>query len=386
LKKENLKTQSSIAHLVTPYLFHTGSWIYNQIINVREFKQFVFTQRKENLDQYPFENVISVEEFNLLKRSINKFYRKITDNYGLFFISEIKKYNIDLFHAHMGFEGARWIKMIIKSRKPLITSFYGQDVSKLGKTIYWLNRYKPLFDYGNYFLAEGPYLKKQLIDIGCPANKIIIQKLGIPIANYPVKDYSISNRKIIILQVSTFREKKGIKYSLEAIKLLKADSIDFEFRLIGDADTEKAFNEINDLITKYGIKDKVILLGKMSHSEMIGEMAAADIFLHPSVTASDGDNEGGIPVGIIEASAVGLPVVSSFHADIQEAIVNNVTGLLSSERDSNQIYKNLLILISDQKCRMQFGMAARDYIIRNYNLKDQLIKLIAIYIKAKEDL
>jgi colanic acid/amylovoran biosynthesis glycosyltransferase len=124
----------------------------------------------------------------------------------------------------------------------------------------------------------------------------------------------------------------------------------------------------------------------MSHSEMIGEMAAADIFLHPSVTASDGDNEGGIPVGIIEASAVGLPVVSSFHADIQEAIVNNVTGLLSSERDSNQIYKNLLILISDQKCRMQFGMAARDYIIRNYNLKDQLIKLIAIYIKAKEDL
>jgi colanic acid/amylovoran biosynthesis glycosyltransferase len=382
LRKESLKTQINIAHLVTPYLFHTGSWIYNQIIGVNEVNHFVFTQKKENLEQYPLENVISIENFNLFKRFVNKIYRKITDNYGMFFIAKTTRYNIDIFHAHMGFEGARWLKMVMNSKKPLITSFYGQDVSKLGKQDYWLKRYKSLFEYGKFFLAEGPYLKKQLIDIGCPENKVIIQKLGISINQYPVKDYSIANKRMIILQVSTFREKKGIKYSLEAIKLLHEDKIDFEFRLIGGADNEKAYNEIQELILKNGIEDKVKLLGKMTHSEVIKEMVSADIFLHPSVTALDGDNEGGVPVGIIEASAVGLPVVSSYHADIPEVIINKVTGLLSTEKNSYQIYKNLLALINDQNCRMQFGIAAREHMIKNYNLRDQIIKLIEIYKKV----
>jgi colanic acid/amylovoran biosynthesis glycosyltransferase len=379
-----MKRQNNIVHLVTPFLFHTGSWIYNQIIGLREVNQFVFTQKKENLEQYPFPNIVSAEDFNLVKRRVNELYRKITDNYGLFFITETQRYNIDMFHAHMGFEGARWLKMVIKTKKPIITSFYGQDVSKLGKQDYWLNRYKPLFEYGKFFLAEGPYLKKQLIDIGCPENKIIIQKLGIPLDQYPVKDYSAARGRVIILQVSTFREKKGIKYSLEAIKLLHDDKIDFEFRLIGGADNEKAYNEIKEIIFNSGIADKVKLLGMMTHSEVIKEMVSADIFLHPSITAADGDNEGGVPVGIIEASAVGLPVVSSYHADIPEVVINNVSGLLSTEKDSYQIYKNLINLINDQNRRMKFGVAAREHMIKYYNLRDQITKLIEIYKKVED--
>ena len=374
--------KNNIVHLVTPYLFHTGSWIYNQIIGVNEVNQFIFTQKKENLLQYPAEHIISCEDLNVIEKSLNILYRKITDNYGLFLFKEINKNKIDLFHAHMGFEGARWLKMVMKSKKPLITSFYGQDVSKLGKEEYWLKRYKPLFDYGNHFLAEGTNLKKQLVEIGCPENKIIIQKLGIPIADYPVKDYSISNKKIIILQVSTFREKKGIKYSFEALKLLNENKIDFEFRLIGGADDDKTFNRYKDLIIQNGIQDKVKLLGKVPHSEMIKEMAGADIFLHPSVTVADGDNEGGVPVGIIEASAVGLPIVSSYHADIPEVVIDNETGLLAKERDSMQLYKNLLKLINDYDFRKRLGINARKHMIKNYDLRDQLIKLSEIYLKT----
>lgn len=377
-----MKRKNNIAHLVTPYLFHTGSWIYNQINEGLGVNQIVFTQRKENLDQFPLKNIISIEDFSIYKRVVNKFYRKFTDNYGMFFESEIIKNNINLFHAHMGFEGARWLKIVAKSKKPLITSFYGQDVSKLGKEDYWLKRYEHLFDYGYSFLAEGPYLKKQLVEIGCPSEKIVIQKLGIPINNYPVKEYFTSSERIIILQVSTFREKKGIKYSIEALKFLQDEKIDFEFRLIGGADNDKDVNEIKKLTNNYGIAGKVKFLGKMNHVEMIKEMVSSDIFLHPSVTASDGDNEGGVPMSIIEASAIGLPVVSSYHADIPEVVINNLTGLLSKERDSYQLYKNLLCLVNDQKYRMQLGMAAHEHVIRNYNLNDQLIKLSEIYNKA----
>ena len=59
-----------------------------------------------------------------------------------------------------------------------------------------------------------------------------------------------------------------------------------------------------------------------------------DVFLAPSVTASNGDTEGGAPVAIIEMAASGMPIVSTRHCDIPSVVLDGVTGLLAAERDS----------------------------------------------------
>jgi colanic acid/amylovoran biosynthesis glycosyltransferase len=367
-----------IVHLVTPYLFHTGSWVYSQIKGSQIYSPVVFTQYQENLDQFPLGNIVSADNLSFPKRFLNRFYRKTTGNFGLFFSSEVKKYNPILFHAHMGFEGVRWLKFVKSTGLPLITTFYGQDVSKLGKIPYWLNRYQQLFRYGTYFLAEGNYLKEQLVNLGCPQNKVLVQHLGVDIENYPTKN-KLGNEKIIILQVSTFREKKGIEYSLRAIALVKAEHPEIEFHLIGSGDTPEAQLGIIRLIEELGIKDCVKLLGAVPHELMLKEMTMANIFLHPSITASDGDNEGEIPVSIIEASAIGLPVVSTFHADIPEVVVDGKSGFLSKERDHKTLSHFLLRLIKEPNMRVEMGEAGKKHVSNNYSLTIQNRKLQEIY-------
>ena len=370
-----------IAHLVTPYLFHTGSWVYSQIKGVSGFEQFVLTQKKENLDQFPLDNIYSIEDYGIVKQKINQLNFKLTQKYGLFFNNVTNKIKPNLFHAHMGFEAVRWLSFVKNKNIPLVTTFYGQDVSKLGRIPYWQKRYKELFKYGTLFLAEGPNLKQQLINIGCPSEKIIVQKLGLRIENYLPKTYELKDEKskIIILQVATFREKKGIEYSLEAISILKKKNYNLEFRLIGAGDNIRVEEELKKKADELKIENIVEFLGKKAHNETIDEMNKCDVFLHPSVNAKDGDNEGGAPVGIIEASAVGLPVVATLHADIPEVIKDGKTGFLVEERNSEALADKIAELIDNPKKMVAFGKAGREHVINEYDINTLMPKLESIY-------
>ncbi len=370
-----------IVHLITPYLFHTGSWVYSQLTGVKNFSNIVFTQRRENAELFPFREVFSPEDFGYFKNISNKIYRRITDDYGLYFSKVTRDLHPRMFHAHLGFEAARWLAFVKNSGLPLITTFYGLDVSQFGRLEKWKKRYKILFDYGAVFLAEGSFLKKQLVDLGCPPDKVIVQHLGVSVADYPMKEYGKKKNdgRTVILQASTFREKKGIEYSLQAIAQVVRVVPNIEFRLIGCGDTIEADRAILSLIDRLGISRYVKLLGSKPHRTTIEQMFEADIFLHPSVTASSGDNEGGAPVAIIEASAVGLPIVSTMHADIPEVVRNGETGWLVPERNSDLLAKKLLDFINFPEKRILFGRAGREYVSSEYNLSIQMKKLEEIY-------
>ncbi|HTY10698.1 MAG TPA: glycosyltransferase [Bacteroidota bacterium] len=370
-----------IVHLVTPYLFLTGSWIYSQLTGLEHFRNVVFSQRSEHRDRFPFKDVFTPDDFSMPEQLVNRAWRRATDRYGLFFEKTVRELKPSLFQAHLGYEGARWLGFVERMGLPLFTTFYGVDASKLGKIPSWQKRYEGLFDYGTAFLAEGSFLKRQLVDLGCPSDKIIIQHLGVELKKYPQKQFEgrKAKRRLILLQVSSFREKKGIQYSLEAVALLRKAGCEVEFRLIGSGDEPEAEERIRSLVLRLNIGDCVSLLGPRGHHETIEEMVKADIFLHPSVTAADGDNEGGAPVGIIEASAVGLPVVSTVHADIPEVVLDRVTGSLVPERDSVKLAEELSRLIQAPETMAAFGKAGREHIAENYNLTTQLQKLENIY-------
>jgi len=284
-----------------------------------------------------------------------------------------------LFHAHQGQEGARWLNFATENNIPIITSFYGMDVSKLGKIPYWHKRFTELFQRGKLFLAEGNHLKKQLIELGCPHEKIIVQHLGVAVDAYPKKkNYTSDDSRITVLQVASFREKKGIIYSLQAVAEAVKLNKNIIFKIIGDGDI-KTKTAYNSLVEQIQIKAHVEFLGIKSHAEMIKEMTAADMFIHPSVTALDGDNEGGAPVCIIEASAIGLPIVSTFHADIPEVVLNDKTGFLSAEKNVDGLARSILTLADDHKLREIFGTAGIAHIREHYNLQVQIKKLEEIY-------
>jgi len=80
------------------------------------------------------------------------------------------------------------------------------------------------------------------------------------------------------------------------------------------------------------------MLGFQPHAILFEEAYKNHIFLSPSVTALDGDTEGGAPVTIIEMAATGMPIISTKHCDIPEVIKDGVTGFLANERDGRRAY------------------------------------------------
>ena len=104
--------RSVVVHLITPYLFHTGSWVYSQLTEIRRYENVVFTQRKENIELFPLKNVYYPDDFGRPREFVNRIYRRLTDSYGLYFNKLFKTINPSLFHAHMGFEAVRWLEFV----------------------------------------------------------------------------------------------------------------------------------------------------------------------------------------------------------------------------------------------------------------------------------
>lgn len=370
----------TVAHYLNTYLFSNGTWIYNQINNSQRWSGAVFCHRTENLKLFPFNNIYSLNSLTKSSLFCQRIYRKI-HGYFPYFLKALKAENARIIHAHFGPAGYEAIKLSVKTNIPIITTFYGYDASKLLKIDpKWIYRYKSLFSKGNMFLVEGTNMRKQLIQLGCQDEKIRIQHLGVDLDKIAFQPRKISNDGIVkILAAATFTEKKGLIYAIEAFCILSNIYNNLKLTIIGDAradENEQAIKKkLLALVAQYQIQDKVTFTGYQPYDVLYKFFYDNHIFLSPSVQAKDGDNEGGAPVTIIEASASGMPVVSTKHCDIPSVIIENISGFLSDEKDVVSLVNNLRILIENNELWPIMGSSGRKHIEQEYNLKKTIASL-----------
>ena len=276
---------------------------------------------------FPFERIIRVGKVEYFFYCVDKFflvflgfnYKPI--NYLYSTVKELSqsKERIIL-HAHMGQQGFHSLYLMNKLSCPLVVTFYGADMSSVPKLKGWLKKYAVLFDRADAFVVEGPCMMDQLIELGCPKEKITIIKLLIPTAdiNFRLKDNPfVRLRQIRILMCANFYEKKGYFTAIHVIKKLTEAKYDVIVDVIGSGPLEK---EILALIESLSLNNVIQLHGKMTLDQIYDIATVSDVFLHPSQTALDGDTEGGAPTIISQMQALGLPVVSTYHADIPNVI------------------------------------------------------------------
>ena len=181
--------------------------------------------------------------------------------------------------------------------------------------------------------------------------------------------------KIRILTIGRFVEKKGIRYGIEAVGRVMKEHADIEYRIIGDGPLR---NEVESIIFNRNLRGNVKLLGWKSQEEIIDFMKDADILLAPSVIGQDGDQEG-IPVVLMEAMAMGLPVVSTYHSGIPELVQDNVSGFLAPERNSSVLAEKLKQCIDSREKWPEIGMAGHKTVIENFNINRLNNHLVDIY-------
>ena len=132
-------------------------------------------------------------------------------------------------------------------------------------------------------------------------------------------------------------------------------------------------------ISEHDLGDRVRLLGWQNQERCRREMQDADIFLAPSVVDADGRGEGGAPTTILEAQAMGMPVVSTRHCDIPYVTRPGESALLVGERDDEALAEALVELLEQPERWSQMGRAGRDHVERHHDVTVEAARLEEIY-------
>ena len=175
---------------------------------------------------------------------------------------------------------------------------------------------------------------------------------------------------------ASFREKKGIPYALEALARVCRDHPAVRLRLIGDGPLR---SEIEQRIARPDLAGRVDLLGYQPYPVYRSELARAHFLMAPSVTARDGDTEGGAPVCLLEAQASGLPIVATTHCDIPEVTRPEESAFLAPERDVDALAAQLDRLLRSPERWGAMGRSGRAHVEEQFNIRSQIEKMNLLY-------
>lgn len=166
----------------------------------------------------------------------------------------------------------------------------------------------------------------------------------------------------LIVAVGRLRAKKGFDTLISACARLRAAGQDFRCEIIGYG-PEQAVLEIQ--IQTLGLSGHVRLLGKMAHEDVIARMRAARAFALPCRIDADGDRDG-IPNVILEAMALGVPVVSTAVSGVPEVIIDSVTGWLVPPEDEAALAMRLAAVIKSGSANAAVIDAARTAVVARF--------------------
>ncbi len=373
-----------IAHSLHTYLFRTGSWIYSQLVNVHKYHSLVIATRRQNLDVFPWDDTYFLSRLSGFNRFFQREYAKRTDFYYPWFYRVLKKRGAALVHSHFGNRGYFDLKLKEKLGLPQVTMFYGHDASMMAQEAVWKKRYRELFSRCERFLAEGNHMRKVLIELGARPETVLVQRLGVDLEKIAFLPRRLEkDRNVRVLFASTFRDKKGLTYCLEAYANVLQKCKNVELSIIGDAgnsDREIAYKkEVQAVMQSRNLAGKINMLGFLDYPAFIEEAKNHDIFLSHSIVGSDGETEGGAPVTLIEMSGYGMPVISTLHCDIPEVIIDGTSGLLAPEKDIAGLTDRLEYLVTHPEVWEAMGRAGREHIEKEYDCVRQARKLESIY-------
>jgi glycosyltransferase involved in cell wall biosynthesis len=178
----------------------------------------------------------------------------------------------------------------------------------------------------------------------------------------------------LILSVGRLRAKKGLDTLIDACRLLRDRDVLFRCEIVGYGEEQA---RLQALIERDGLGDRVTLSGKLVREDVIERYARAAVYVQPSRIAADGDRDG-IPNVLLEAMAVGLPVVASRVSGIPELVRHRDNGLLVAADDALALADSIAELIGDPGLCAQLGRQARAMVSRHFDNSCNLQLLLSL--------
>jgi colanic acid/amylovoran biosynthesis glycosyltransferase len=371
------------ATFLKPEMLH----IYRQITSLKRCRPIVITQKREQADRYPFEGIYIVAKppTHFLRRFWFRQLRnkpwQISGVEARALLDVLKKIDARLLHIYFGHIAVHLLPLIRAWNKPSIVSFHGADVMVDMDRPAYRTATKQMLDAVKLVLVRSESLRRAVIRLGCDEKKIELQRTGIPLDEFPFRERNLpQDGEWRLVQAGRLIEKKGLPVTLRAFASFLRQHANATLTIAGEG---PLLGQLQDVARELKIDNRVSFTGFISQAKLRDILYASHIFLHPSETGPDGNQEG-IPNSMLEAMASGLPVFATQHGGIPEAIENGVSGVLVPEHNADELARALLSAVGDPDFLSRIARGGAEVVVQKFDQRIQVRCLEDIYLQAME--
>jgi glycosyltransferase involved in cell wall biosynthesis len=295
-------------------------------------------------------------------------YQKI---YSYFFKRYLYQHQIEAVLANYGPLGTHIMHACIETNIPFSVHFHGFDASEKKTIEAYGSSYKHMAQQAKSIIAVSHVMKRDIESVCGPLQNLHVVPYGVDLEKFRPANEKKVTKAFRLISVGRFTAKKAPIASIQSFEILLRLFPEAKFTMIGDGEL---WEEAKNYVQQHGLENSVLFKGQQSPETILEALQHADAFIQHSVLTPSGDSEV-TPNSSLEASACALPIVSTRHAGIPEAVVDGETGILVDDHDILGMGQALIRLAEDGALREKMGNAARRHMLTHYELAQQAQKL-----------
>jgi len=368
-----------ILFFVEVFLPKAQTFILNQVrwFNTNVDVQVVCTEKIHNESEFDFKvKQIDFQDNFFLKSSRRLWFNRYSPKFKSKLNQCIADFKPDVIHCHFGTQALTLIDNIENKSIPICVTLHGYDITQnIKNSKLYTYKLRQVFKQSNIHpIFVCKYHKDHLLKLNISSSNAIILYNGIYIDFFKRKDYPESKDVVSFLQVSRFVGKKGHKFTVEAFNTFFKNHPNSKVKLkfIGDGPLKE---ETDSLIKKYHLEDKIQIINWLDPQGIKKELELAQYYVQHSIISDNGDQEA-TSVSILEAMAMELPILSTYHAGIPEVITHEENGILVEERNIKQFSQAIEDIL-----KFSYSPINRKKVEEKFNLEVRNEKLFAHYKK-----
>ena len=274
-------------------------------------------------------------------------------------------------HAHFGWEAIDGAALARRFDVPLVVTFHGMDIAVQRGTRTERRQRETAFREAARIIAVSGFIAEKVLAAGAPEEKLVVHHIGVDTQRFAPGSAPRAENEILF--VGRLVEKKGLIHLLRAMPRIQAASPGATLTIAGDGSLRE---ELKRAATELGVN--ATWLGVQKPDQVRELMRRATVFCAPSIVGHDGNAEG-LPMTIVEAQASGMPVVVFPSGGSAEGVRDGETGWVVPSKDENALADRVIDILTDRALRDRFSQAAREWAVREFDLRTQTRRLEEIY-------
>lgn len=287
---------------------------------------------------------------------------------------ELKRSGVEHLHAHFALDACKLSMLTsVLAGIPYSFTMHAHDIFRPDLSDLIEDKFK-----NAKFIASISNYNKNFILNKYPSidsDKIKIVHCGIKIRNAQPHSNK-SSKSFTIITVGRLVEQKGLKFLIQACNILKRNhDIKFICNIIGEG---KEKHQLENMIARFELNDVIYLLGVKDQKEVIEALESANVFVLPCTVEKNSAMDG-IPVALMEAMAMELPVISTSISGIPE-LIKDGAGILVEPENAKQLSEAILRVynLNDRDLK-EMTMKGKSIVMEEFSLTSEVKKLVRLF-------